>query len=350
MKIVDVRPLICDAGWRPWIFVKVVSDDGTIGYGECTDNRSPRAVLGAIADFEDLLIGRDPRHVEMLYWDMYRATRHSTGGVVQKAIAGINSALLDLKCKALGIPVYELFGGPTRDRVRVYWTHFGTYRIAHGEQLGTPEIRSLDDIVELVSTVTKKGFTALKTNALAFTGSPSVVAQGFGGGGGSTDGNLDFKALQDIRTLIRTLRESLGPSIDIAIDLNFHFSAEANTRIARALEEYDPAWIEIDASDPEELLQVKHSTRIPLCSGETLYTTRGYRPFFEKRALDFAMVDVPWNGFTAAKKVADFAEPYRINICPHNYYSHLSTYMSAHLCASVPNVRIEPPRVSWRPG
>ena len=166
MKIASVEPIVCDAGWRPWIFVKIIASDGTIGYGECSDNRSPRAVLGAISDLREMLIGRDPRHVEMLYWDMYRATRHSVGGVVQKAIAGINCALIDLKAKALGIPVYELYGGPTRDCVRVYWTHLATYRIQHRKHLGTPEVESLDDIAALAAAARTLGFTALKTNAI----------------------------------------------------------------------------------------------------------------------------------------------------------------------------------------
>lgn len=341
MEITEVKPIVCDAGWRPWIFVKVVADDGTAGYGECTDNRSPLAVLGAIADFKDLLLGRDPRHVEMLYWDMYRATCHSVGGVVQKAIAGINCALVDLKARALGIPVYELYGGPTRKEVRVYWTHLGTYRMSHAKHLGTPDLKSVDDIARLALAAKRKGFTALKTNALNMGANPPTpVGQGFGGGFGTTDRNLSAKLLNGINEVMGAIRQAVGPDVDIAIDLNFHFTPAGNVRIAHALEPHEPAWIEIDSRDPAALLQVKNSTRIPLCSGEALYTAREYRPFFERRALDFAMLDVPWNGFTASKKVADFAETYEINVCPHNYYSHLATSMSAHLCASVPNVQI----------
>ncbi|MBN4064996.1 hypothetical protein JYU04_04590, partial [Dehalococcoides mccartyi] len=163
MKIVDVTPLVCDAGWRPWIFVKITASDGTIGYGECSDNRSPHAVLGAIEDFRSMVIGRDPRHVEALYWDMYRATRHSVGGVVQKAIAGINCALLDIQAKTLGVPVYQLFGGPIRTEVPVYWTHLGSYRIQHQSHLNTPDVRSKDDVFELALHAKSLGFGGVKT-------------------------------------------------------------------------------------------------------------------------------------------------------------------------------------------
>jgi L-alanine-DL-glutamate epimerase-like enolase superfamily enzyme len=85
---------------------------------------------------------------------------------------------------------------------------------------------------------------------------------------------------------------------------------------------------------------VKEATSIPICSGEDLYGLRGYRPFFEARALDVVMIDVSWNGFAPSKRIADLAESYELNIAPHNYYSHLATLHSAHLCACVPNVRI----------
>ncbi|MEM2890804.1 MAG: enolase C-terminal domain-like protein [Candidatus Hadarchaeum sp.] len=106
------------------------------------------------------------------------------------------------------------------------------------------------------------------------------------------------------------------------------------------MEPFNLLWLEVDTYDPDALLQVKQSTTTRICSGENLYTLRGYRPFFDKHAMDIAMIDVPWNGFTQSKKIADLAETYEINIAPHNYYSHLSTLMSAHLCACVPNVRI----------
>jgi L-alanine-DL-glutamate epimerase-like enolase superfamily enzyme len=106
------------------------------------------------------------------------------------------------------------------------------------------------------------------------------------------------------------------------------------------LEPFNLMWLEVDTYDPQALLQIKESTTVPICSGENLYTARGYRPFFDLHAMDVAMIDVPWNGFTASKKIADLAEIYELNFAPHNYYSHLATLMSAHLCAATTNVRI----------
>ena len=351
MRIVDVQPLVCDAGWRPWIFVRITTDTGIVGYGECSDNRSPRAVLGCIEDLKSLVVGRDPHHIEMIYWDLYRATRHSVGGVVQKGIAGIDLALWDIKAKDLGVPVYTLLGGPTRDKVRLYWTHFGTYRISHREHLDVPPIRSLEDLAELAESVAEQGFSALKTNAIVIGEQAQVIGQGFGGAGGTTDRNLDRSMLRSLQALVGTIRDAAPEDMDIAIDLNFNFTTEGYVQLVKALEPYELAWVELDTYDPQALLEVRQSTRTPICSGESLYTTRGYRPYLERHAMDIAMLDVPWNGLTPARKVADMAETYEINVCPHNYYSHLSTLISAHLCACVPNVRImeiEMDDVAWK--
>ena len=129
MKIARVEALHCDGGWRPWTFVRIETDDGLVGWGECSDNRSPHGIAGCVRDLADLLVGQDPRPVERLYWDMLRRVRQNLGGVSHKAIAGIELALWDLKAKALGVPVYELFGGPLRDRVRLYWSHCGRHDI-----------------------------------------------------------------------------------------------------------------------------------------------------------------------------------------------------------------------------
>src|SRR5207247_3439354 len=107
VKITGIETFVVDAGWRPWQFVAVRTDAGLTGYGECSDGRNPYAIVGAVRDFEPILLGQDPRPVEMRYWDLYRMARQSPGGIAAKAIAGIELALWDVKAKALGVPVYE---------------------------------------------------------------------------------------------------------------------------------------------------------------------------------------------------------------------------------------------------
>ena len=128
MKITGIETFVVDAGWRPWQFVAVRTDAGLTGYGECSDGRNPYGIVGAVRDFEPVLLGQDPRPVERIYWDLYRMARQSPGGIAAKAIAGIELALWDVKAKALSVPVYELFGGPLRLHQRVYWSHCGTSR------------------------------------------------------------------------------------------------------------------------------------------------------------------------------------------------------------------------------
>ncbi len=341
MKITKIETLHCDAGWRPWTFIKITTDDDLIGYSECTDSHgSPRGIGGIVQDLEPILLGQDPRAVEKLYWDMYRATRQSPGSIIQKAIGGIENALLDIKAKALGIPVYELFGGPLRDKVRVYWSHCGTTRARTAHLVGQKPLQSYSDVAELAQEVVRRGFTAIKTNIVIPGIPPSVPMQGFAGGQGTTDQNVSHEMIDALVRLIGTFREASGRHIDIALDLNFNFKTEGCIQIARALERFDLLWLEIDCFDPEALLQIKQATKIPICSGENLYTTRGFRPFFDLHAMDVAMVDVIWNGLAQSKKIADLAEIYEMNVAPHNYYSHLATMISAHFCAAIPNLRI----------
>ena len=340
MKITNIETFIVDAGWRPWTFVKVETDEGITGYGECSDGRNPNGVVGTIKDFTTLMIGRDPRAYEMRFWDMIRGSRQSPGGIAAKAIAGIECALVDIKAKALGISVVELFGGPTRDDVRVYWSHCGSSRARNYELIGVPPLKSMDDIAALGREVVERGFTALKTNVIFPGDTASVHFGGFGGGPGTTDGNVTPQVLRHIETLIGTFREAVGPDVGINLDLNFNFKPEACMRIAKVLEQFDMLWLEIDMYDHEAIRQIKDSTTTKICTGENLYYMREYLPYFECRAADVFMIDVPWNGFAPSKKIGDLANVFQLNVAPHNYYSHLATYMSASLCAVLPNVRI----------
>lgn len=351
MKITNIETFIVDAGWRPWIFVRVDTDEGISGWGECSDGRSPYGVTGTVRDLTPLLIGKDPRAYEMRFWDMLRGTRQSPGGIAAKAIAGVELALIDIKARALGISVVELFGGPTRERVRVYWSHCGTSRARHYDLLNTPPLRTMDDIAALGREVVEKGYTALKTNIVVPGDPASVYFGGFGGEPGTTDGVVSRQILRHIETLIGTFRDAVGPDVDINLDLNFNFKPESCMRIAQVLEQFDLLWLEIDMYEPDAIRQIKDATSTKICTGENLFYMREFIPYFQARSADVFMIDVPWNGFAQSKKVGDLAEAYQLNVAPHNYYSHLATCISASLCAVLPNVRImeiDVDDVPWR--
>ena len=340
MKITNIETFIVDAGWRPWTFVKIETDEGVTGYGECSDGSAPHGVVGTIQDLKPRLIGTDPRAFEMRFWDMIRRTRQSPGGIAAKAIAGIDCALIDIKAKALGVSVVELFGGPTRDNVRVYWSHCGTSRARNYKLIRVPPLRTMEDIADLGREVVNRGFTALKTN-IVFPGDPaSLYWSGFDSGAGTTDQVASPQLLRHIETLLGTFRDAIGPDIGLCLDLNFNFKTESCLRIAKVVEQFDLQWLEIDMYDPEAILQIKESTTTRICTGENLFYMREFIPYLELHAADVLMIDVPWNGFSQSKKMGDLAEVYQTNIAPHNYYSHLASYISASLCAVLPNVRI----------
>jgi L-alanine-DL-glutamate epimerase-like enolase superfamily enzyme len=196
------------------------------------------------------------------------------------------------------------------------------------------------DITALGKEVVSRGFTALKTN-IVIPGTPAAVNfDGFGGGPGTTDQVVTTPLLRHIETLIGTFRDAVGPDVDINLDLNFNFKPEACMRITKVLEQFNMLWVEIDMYDPEAILQIKQSTSTRICTGENLFYMRDFIPYFELHAADVFMIDIPWNGFSQSKKVGDLAEAYQLNVAPHNYYSHLASFIGASLCGVLPNVRI----------
>jgi galactonate dehydratase len=354
VKIETVETLHCDAGWRPWTFIKIVTEGGLTGISEITDSHgSPSGIEGIVRDLRKLLLGQDPRQTNQLYWDLYRATRQSPGGVIQKAIGGIENALLDIKARALDVPVYELFGGALRNRIELYWSHCGTSRARAAHHVNEKPVQTLADITELGREVRERGFRALKTNIVQPGLTPPVYMPGFGAGPGTTDLNATRELFESVVALFEAFREGAGEDVGLILDCNFNFKPEGYIKIARALEHFDPLWIEMDIFDPAALRTVKDKVRVPICSGENLYGTRGYKPYLERYAVDIAMVDVIWNGFAQSAKIADLAELHEINVAPHNYYSHLSTMITAHFCAVIPNLRImevDVDDVPWKDG
>ena len=349
MKVASLETLICDAGWRPWIFVKATTDDGLVGWAEITDSHgSPRGLSGIVEDLSPLVVGGDPRAVERIYWDLYRATRQSPGSVIAKAIGGIENALLDIKAKALGVSVYELFGGPTRETIPLYWSHCGTTRARAYEVTGTPKLASYDEVEALGREVVEKGYGAFKTNIVVPGEEPAVLMPGFGSGGGTLQAGEIADAL--VR-LLEAFRAGTGGAARPIVDLNFNLEPEGCLHVAKALEPFDLLWLELDIFDPGALGVVRARAPMPICSGENLYGSRQFRPFLEAAALDVASVDVIWNGFHQSKKIADLAETFEVNCAPHNYYSHLATFIGAQWCAAIPNARIleiDVDDVPWR--
>ena len=173
---------------------------------------------------------------------------------------------------------------------------------------------------------------------------------GFGRDGG-TDRNPTPELLDALTRLLGAFREGTGGKAQPIVDLNFNLTTEGIVRVARALEPFDLAWLEVDSYDAAALAHARRRSPIPLCSGENLYALRGFRPYLEAGAMDVASVDVIWNGFAQSLKIAALAETHEVACAPHNYYSHLATFIAAQWCAAIPNVRlleVDVDDVPWR--
>jgi L-alanine-DL-glutamate epimerase-like enolase superfamily enzyme len=340
MKITQLECLHADAGFRNFDFLKLSTDEGLVGWSEYNESFGGVGVTSVIKNLASFVIGEDPRAYEALVAKLYAIRRQASGGIAQQAIAAIENAVLDVKAKALGIPVYEMLGGPIRDRIRLYWSHCGTYPVSVAAQLQVEPVRSLADVVALGKQVRASGYSALKTNVLRFEGKPHVHAPGFWRPAGRPELNADREVVRSMCQTLEAFREGAGPDIDILVDLNFNFKTEGFLKMSRAMEPYDLLWVEIDSRSPQALAYIRQGTTIPLASGECLFRRSDYKPYFDASSMDVAIVDNPWNGVAEGLKIAALADVYEVNAAPHNFYGHLATMMNAAFCAVAPNFRI----------
>ena len=289
MRIESLKTLHADGGRRAFDFVKVTTDDGLVGWSEYNETFGGAGLTALIERLAPALIGKDPRAHEAHVALMQALRRASAGGVVQQAIGAIENALLDVKARALGIPVYELLGGPVRDKIRLYWSHCGTYRVGWWQELGLPPLRTLDDVVRLGREVVSRGYTALKTNVMLLGDHPHLHNPGFARSEGFPELNPDRHVLAAARNQLAAFREGAGLDVDILVDLNFNFKTEGFLKVARAIAPFDILWVEIDTRSPSGLRYIRERSEIPVASGECLFGRRDYRPFLERDAMDVAI-------------------------------------------------------------
>ena len=343
MKITRIVDLHADAGWRAFSFLKIETDAGLVGWSEYNESYGSKGLTSVILKLAETLIGHDPRPVEAITANLYARTRQAPGGLISQAIAAIENALVDVKAKALGVPVCEMLGGPIRDRLRLYWSHCGTYRLHHAGTIGVPAVRNLDDIAKLGEHVRTRGFTALKTNIFLFDGTaPELYMPGFGRSPGGPELNASLRVEEALDKQLGAFRAGTGKDVEFLLDLNFNFKTEGYIRLVRALEQrqHRLTWVEIDSFDPRALALIRRSIATPLASCESLFGRRQFKDYFEQGSMDVGIVDLPWNGILESMKIAAMAEAYEVNCAPHNFYGHLSTLMSAHFCAAIANFRI----------
>ena len=341
MKIKTVETLQADAGWRMFSFLKITTDDGIVGWSEFNESFGSAGLSDVIRLLSPVLIGRDPRMYEQVTQHLHVLTRQSRGGLNQQAIAAIENALLDVTGKAYGVPVAALFGGPLRERIPVYWSHFGTYRVRSAALMGVKPIANYDDLARHAEEVKALGFRGLKTNIMPVAnGTLTSYVPGFGRTAGWPELNWDNRLMAGVTEQLLAIRAAVGPEMGIHLDVNFNFKTEGFKRIAEAVAPANLTWLEIDTHDAPALAEIKRSAPCPIASCETLHGRREFKPFLDHYATDVAIIDVIWNGLYESLKIAAMADVYEVNVAPHNFYGHLCSAISATFSALVPNFRV----------
>ncbi|MGV3494337.1 MAG: mandelate racemase/muconate lactonizing enzyme family protein [Ramlibacter sp.] len=354
MRITGAQTLQADGGYRTCSFLKLSTDEGLVGWAEYYDSFSGARIAPLIQDFMRSAIGMDPRQVGRLSETLLATTRLAAGGLAQQAIAAIENACLDVAGKALGVPVHVLLGGALRERVPVYWTHCGSYRVgpraAFYESLGHPPVRTLDDLAAVAKEAVRQGYRAVKTNPVFFdTGQPVFFNGGFRVAPGFLDRSMSDRQLHALVDQMTAYREAVGPDVALMLDLSFSQRTEGYLRIARALEHLDLAWLELDMNDAQALAFIRANARMPIASLESLHGIAEYRPFLQGQAVDTCIVDPMWNGVWQSARIAAFADAYETTMAPHNPVGELGSLMSLHLAAAATNLRIMELRVDEAP-
>jgi len=291
-----------------WIFLKIHTDAGVHGLGEPLLEGRALTIQTAINELEPYLIGKDPRHIIHHWQAIYRHAFYRGGPILTSALSGVDQALWDIKGKLLGVPVYELLGGPTRDRVRVYG------------RAATPE-----DIKKRKA----EGFTAIKTgpahkNPANFIENPKFIA---------------FAA-----DSFGALREAGGKDMDIAIDFHGSIPPQTSKVLIKEIEQYQPMFIEepCQAQYVDLLADIARGTHIPIAAGERIFTKWGFRELLEKKAVSIVQPDLCHaGGITEGRIIAGMAEAYYVPVAPHNPMGPISLASGLHLAASVPNFLIQ---------
>jgi len=287
-----------------WLFLKIHTNAGIVGLGEPITEGRALTCAQAVKEVEPYLVGKDPRRVAHHWQAIYRHAFYRGGPILTSVLSGIDQALWDIKGKALGVPVYELLGGPTRNRIRVY---------AHA---GTPE---------LIKQARARGFTAFKTGPAKKRASRYIETPA---------------AVQYAAEKFAELRKIIGDDCDLACDFHGAISPATAKLLIKALEPYQPMFIEepCQAQNHDVMAEIARGTYLPIATGERVFTKWGFREVLEKKAATVLQPDLCHaGGITEVRLIAGMAEAYYASIAPHNPLGPISLAAGVQIAASIPN-------------
>lgn len=286
------------------VLIKVTAEDGTVGWGETYGIVAPEAVTAIIDDvLGPAVVGRDPRDVVVIQEDLYdmMRVRGFFGGFYVDAIAGVDIAIWDLFGKLVRQPVVKLIGGQRLNEIPAYLS-------------GLPG-PTLDDRVALARSFVKKGFNSIKYHsAVSFDG---IVEE------------------------MRALREGLGDSVELMVDLHWKFTAQEAIQLVDRLTPYRPYFIEAPCApeDMEGQARVGERIRVPLALGEEWRTVYEYRPRLEKRSMSIIQPEMGHTGISQFMQIARMANAFHVKVIPHATIGiGIFQAASLHAAAALPNV------------
>ncbi|MBS1809422.1 MAG: mandelate racemase/muconate lactonizing enzyme family protein [Acidobacteria bacterium] len=320
LKITKVEPILLTGvrGYGPWVFVRVETADGIVGWGEGTNFPGVQPIATAIKNLSHVVIGEQAWDIEKLWNKMYRYMYYNgMGGIVLAAISAIDIALYDIVGKKLGVSVTKLLGGNVHQKLRVY---------ANGWTEGVT--KNPETYARRTKELVAKGYTGCKFDPFSSTSFNREIGQ---------------PELREAVALVKAIREAGGPDYDIAIDVHARWNTKSTLEILRALEPYRLFFYE-EAVPPENvpaMVEVQRNTNVPLATGERIFGRHGFRELLEKQAVRIVQPDIArTGGITEFKKIAAMADTYYVPVAPHNPNGPICTIASMHACFSIPNFLI----------
>ena len=315
MKITDVKLRFI----RHYLFAQVYTDAGIMGLGEAGNWGYLNATAEAILKFKDYLIGKDPFRIEDFNQNFLRSV-YFRGSVIMSAISAIDIALWDIKGKALGVPVYELLGGKTRERVRAYASV-----MVHSNEIS--------ELKEGYLSLREQGFNAAK---IFVNGPVSTV----------NDGHDEFFSSRINAELekVAALRETMGADFDFVLEAHRGMTKPEAIAFGTAVAPYRPMVLEdpVGPDNVDTMAEVASKIPVPVATGERFIDIREFEVLMHRHAASYIRPDVcAVGGITAGKKICAIAEANDVLVIPHNPLGPVSTAACLHLCASIPNLGIQ---------
>ena len=325
MKIERIETRVIGNPWKNWVLVRVLTDEGLVGWGDATTPMTYKPVVAAIEEIGKLCVGGDPLQIERLWESLFTTLYLPDDGTLLSAIAGIETACWDILGKSLGAPLHQLLGGRVHDQIKAY---------ANGWYNGPRDEHAFAD---KAAEVVARGYLALKFDPF-----------------GSAFRALDPQERTKSLAIVRAVRDQVGDAVDLMIEVHDRLTPAEAIRICRELEEFRPLWVEapVWSIDTAALRAVAEATPLRIVAGERLTNLGDFADLLATRRMDIVQPEyVELGGVHRLRQVAALAEAYQGMIAPHNARCPISTAVNVQVDAATRNVFIQETfddfHVSW---